>query len=206
MFQAEHGRNRRRPRPTRFTGTLRPMADQPILRGERVVLRPLEERDFARLAEIGEEPEVARWWPRIGEELAATEEGSVRLTVEAGGEIVGMIQFHEETEPDFRHAGIDVFLATKCHGQGLGADAVRTVARHLFEERGHHRVTIDPAAANERAIRCYERVGFRRVGILRRYWRDPAGEWQDGLLLDLLADEPRDQAAAAAGSSRTRTP
>ena len=100
-----------------------------------------------------------------------------------------MIQFHEETTPDFRHAGIDIFLASECHGQGLGADAVRTLARHLFGERGHHRVTIDPAAANERAIRCYERVGFRRVGIMRRYWRDPGGEWQDGLLLDLLAED-----------------
>ena len=66
---------------------------------------------------------------------------------------------------------------------------MRTLARHLFEERGHHRVTIDPAAANDRAIRSYERVGFRRVGVMRRYWRDPAGEWQDGLLLDLLAGE-----------------
>jgi aminoglycoside 6'-N-acetyltransferase len=66
---------------------------------------------------------------------------------------------------------------------------VRTLARHLFEERGHHRVTIDPAAANARAIRSYERVGFRRVGVMRRYWRDPDGEWQDGLLLDLLAGE-----------------
>lgn len=158
-----------------------------------MVLRPLEEHDFGRLVEIGAEPEVARWWPGIThEDLAekvAEEGGSVYLTVEREGRVAGMIQFHEENEPDFRHAGIDVFLATECHGQGLGADAVRTVARHLFDGRGHHRVTIDPAAANERAIRCYERVGFRRVGIMRRYWRDPAGEWQDGLLLDLLPDE-----------------
>jgi aminoglycoside 6'-N-acetyltransferase len=167
---------------------------QTILRGERVLLRPLEERDFARLVEIGSEPEVARWWPDIAvaelaEKAAGEEDDTVALAVEREGRVVGMIQFHEETTPDFRHAGIDIFLATECHGQGLGADAVRTLARHLFEERGHHRVTIDPAAANGRAIRSYERVGFRRVGIMRRYWRDPAGEWQDGLLLDLLAGE-----------------
>jgi aminoglycoside 6'-N-acetyltransferase len=159
------------------------------LRGERVLLRPLEERDYGRLGEIGAEPEVSRWWPGVAEELAAGGDGSVRLAVEAAGEVVGMIQFHEESEPDFRHAGIDVFLSTESHGQGLGADAVRTLARHLFDERGHHRLTIDPAAANERAIRCYERVGFRRVGIMRSYWRDPSGEWQDGLLLELLAGD-----------------
>jgi aminoglycoside 6'-N-acetyltransferase len=61
--------------------------------------------------------------------------------------------------------------------------------RHLIEDRGHHRLTIDPAAQNGRAIRCYEQAGFKRVGRLREYWRDPDGVWRDGLLLDLLAKE-----------------
>ena len=180
--------------PVFQAGSLRGMAGPIVLRGEQVLLRPLDERDFERLVEIGAEPEVARWWPRITHaELAEAVAGhdAVALAVELDGGVAGMIQFHEEDEPDFRHAGMDIFLSTECHGRGLGADAVRTLARHLFEGRGHHRVTIDPAAANERAIRCYERVGFRRVGIMRRYWRDPAGEWQDGLLLDLLAGELR---------------
>ncbi len=57
-------------------------------------------------------------------------------------------------------------------------------------ERGHHRLVIDPDAANTKAIRCYEAVGFRRVGILRSYWWDHVEErWSDGVLLDLLADE-----------------
>ena len=63
------------------------------------------------------------------------------------------------------------------------------MARHLIHDRGHHRLTIDPAAHNERAIRCYEKVGFKRVGIMREYWLDPEGVWRDGLLLDLLARE-----------------
>jgi aminoglycoside 6'-N-acetyltransferase len=167
-----------------------------ILRGERLLLRPLEERDFGRLAEIGAEPEVARWWPDIAvaelaEKAAGEEEGTVALTVEREGRVVGMIQFHEETTPDFRHAGIDIFLASECHGQGLGADAVRTLARHLFGERGHHRVTIDPAAANERAIRSYTGLGFRPVGVLRDYERGADGRWHDGLLMDLLVSELR---------------
>ena len=48
---------------------------------------------------------------------------------------------------------------------------------------------IDPAADNERAIRCYEKAGFRRVGIMREHWLDPDGAWRDGLLMDLLASE-----------------
>ena len=64
------------------------------------------------------------------------------------------------------------------------------MSRFLFE-RGHHRVTIDPSAQNVRAIRSCERAGFRAVGIMRRYERDPDGQWHDGLLMDLLADELR---------------
>jgi aminoglycoside 6'-N-acetyltransferase len=94
-----------------------------------------------------------------------------------------------EPHPEFRYANIDLFLDVRHHGQGLGRDAVRIFARWLCEDRGHHRLTIDPALDNERAIRCYEAAGFRRVGVLRRYWRDPTGEWRDGLLLDLLADK-----------------
>ena len=168
------------------------MSPGPTLHGERVLLRPLEERDFGRLVEIGAEPEVARWWPRIDAELAeklAGDDSSVCLTIEYDGRVAGMIQFHEENEPDFRHAGIDLLLSAAFQGRGLGVDAVRTVARHLIVERGHHRLVIDPAADNGRAVRCYEKVGFKRVGVMREYWRDPEGVWRDGLLLDLLAQE-----------------
>lgn len=91
----------------------------------------------------------------------------------------------------YRHAGIDLFLTTPCQGEGLGTEAIRVLARHLFEERGHHRLTIDPAAENAGAIRAYERVGFRVVGIMRRYERGPDGVWRDGLLMDMLEEEFR---------------
>ena len=74
---------------------------------------------------------------------------------------------------------------------GLGADTVRTLARWLFEARGHHRVTIDPAIVNERAIRAYERVGFRRIGVMLAMPSAAAdGNWHDGLL-DLLPEDLR---------------
>ena len=62
--------------------------------------------------------------------------------------------------------------------------------RLLIDERGHHRITIDPAATNAAAIRAYEKVGFRRVGVMRSYERDADGrDWHDGLLMELLAGE-----------------
>ncbi len=164
-----------------------------LLRGRSVVLRPLRGDDVERVAEIQAEPGVARWWgPPEEAELRRQAEGrdeAKAFAIEREGELVGLIQYHEENEPDFRYAGIDLFLAESAQGSGLGPDAVRTLARYLIHERGHHRLTIDPAADNAAAIRAYEKVGFRAVGVMREYWRSPEGTWRDGLLMDLLARE-----------------
>ena len=113
----------------------------------------------------------------------------MRFVIELAGHIVGTVQFHEENEPDYRHAALDIFLDAEHQGQGLGSDALRTLARYLIEVRGHHRLTIDPAAANEHAIRAYARVGFRPVGLMRDYERGPDGTYHDGMLMDLLAND-----------------
>jgi len=162
-----------------------------LLRGRNIVLRPLRADDVERVAGIQAGPGVARWWgPPNEAELRRQAEGSDEakaLAIEREGELVDLIQYHEENEPDFRHAGIDVFLTERAQGHGLGTDAVRTLARYLIDERGHHRLTIDPAADNAAAVRTYEKVGFRTVGVMRKYWRSPDGTWRDGLLMDLLA-------------------
>ncbi len=74
--------------------------------------------------------------------------------------------------------------------QGLGTDAVHVLASHLVHSRRHHRLIIDPLADNFAAIRCYEKVGFRPVGILRQYQYDfTARRWRDELLMELLAED-----------------
>ena len=167
--------------------------DAPILHGEHVVLRKMTEPDVARVGEIRALPEVARWFIARTDEYLATKLARDDLAcwvIELEGGAIGFVQAYEHTSPEYRHAGLDLFLDPAFHGRGLGQDTVRTVARYLLEERGHHRLVIDPDAANTRAIHCYEAVGFRRVGVLRSYWWDHLEErWSDGLLLDLLADE-----------------
>lgn len=167
----------------------------PTLRGERVVLRPVRPTDRDRLRGILAEPSVARWWgpPHPGVEVVddwlAADPDTTVWVIEVEGAVAGSIQASEEAEPDYRHAGLDLFLATAYQDGGLGTDAIRTVARHLLGPGGHRRLTIDPSAANERAIRAYARVGFRPVGIMRAYERGPDGSFHDGLLMDLLRDE-----------------
>jgi aminoglycoside 6'-N-acetyltransferase len=158
-----------------------------------LILRPLAESDVAELRRIHELAEVMRWWDVPEDGFPLTDESdSTRFTIEVDGVIAGMIQFYEESEPKYRHANIDVFLDPALHGRGIGTEAVRRVVRLLIDERGHHRITIDPAADNAAAIRAYEKAGFNRVGVMRQYERDTGGEgWHDGLLMELLAsDEP----------------
>ncbi len=167
------------------------------LRGRRVVLRPTTDADAPALAAILATLEVARWWPafdlaRVEAELTGHDEDVDVYAILLDGRIIGAIQSQEEQDLEFRHAGIDLFLDPAHHGEGLGPDAIRTLARFLIGERGHHRLTIDPSAANEQAIRAYEKVGFRKVGVLRRYQHFPDETWQDGLLMEMLAEEMRD--------------
>jgi aminoglycoside 6'-N-acetyltransferase len=163
------------------------------LRGPRVTLRPIGAADRTRLREILAEPDVSRWFGAGGpdasvDELYEREPGS-SLVIVAEGLTIGWIGFAEEPDPDYRHAGIDLFLATSYQGQGLGSEALRLIVEHLVRDRGHHRLTIDPAAANERAIATYRKAGFRPVGVMRRYERGADGTWHDGLLMDLVTEE-----------------
>lgn len=156
---------------------------------DHVRLRPLVSDDAAELTRIHRTEEVRRWWASPDESFPWDEPDATRWTIEVDGAVVGLIQFWEETEPRYRHATIDMFLDPALHGRGLGTEALRRTVRHLVEDRGHHRITIDPAAGNAAAIRSYEKAGFRTVGVMRAYERDADGEaWHDGLLMELVVE------------------
>jgi aminoglycoside 6'-N-acetyltransferase len=115
-----------------------------VLRGAHVMLRPATAADIPELAKIRATPEVLRWW-RGGDDLAAAvaedlaEEGTETFVVEHAGRVAGAIQWHAEDEPDYRHAGIDIYLDPALHGRGIGTDAVLTLARHLIADRPRRR-------------------------------------------------------------------
>lgn len=164
-----------------------------MLHGRLVTLRDATADDVERLVAIRTTPAVRERWGHGDADTEVREHiedpDLHYLAVVADGRVVGAIQWSEEDDPMYRHAGIDLFLDPAVHGRGLGTDAVRTLCTHLVDDLGHHRLVIDPAADNEPAIRCYARVGFRPVGLMRRYEQGPDGTFHDGLLMDLLADE-----------------
>jgi len=159
------------------------------LRGNIVTLRPLRFDDAARLREIHAEPAVAAWWGSMEDEFPFDEPESTRFTIWFDDRVAGLVQYWEEDEPDYRHAGIDLFIATEFHGRGLGTDTVRTTVRHLVESRRHHRITIDPSVDNVAAVRAYEKAGFRRIGVMELAERAPDGRWRNALFMEQVFPE-----------------
>jgi aminoglycoside 6'-N-acetyltransferase len=131
-----------------------------LVRGRLTTLRPADAGDVDRLVAWHADPEVARYWD---DETFTRVEMAERLSrpdvqgwiVEEGVKPVGYLQVHAE--------GIDMFLIPSARGRGLGPDAARAMARHLVDERGWSRVTVDPYAWNESAVRAWQRAGFVEV-------------------------------------------
>jgi aminoglycoside 6'-N-acetyltransferase len=131
-----------------------------LVRGRLTALRPAGAEDVDRLVAWHADPEVSRYWDDETFTRAEMEERLAREDVEAWiveekGQPVGYLQVH----PD----GLDMFLIPEERGRGLGPDAARAIAEHLRRERGRDRVTVDPYAWNDGAVRAWVRAGFVEV-------------------------------------------
>src|SRR3954454_24250948 len=127
----------------------------PELRDARMLIRPGRPDDADALRALVEEPSVRRWWTRNEDMDDEVEWLARQHVIEIDGEFAGWLGVGVEDEPDYRHAGLDIALTTARQDPGHGREALRLAIRHLIDVEGHHRLTIDPAAANARAIRTY---------------------------------------------------
>ncbi|MGE5529242.1 MAG: GNAT family N-acetyltransferase [Patescibacteria group bacterium] len=96
-----------------------------------------------------------------------------------------------------REAEFRIRIGEKTYwNNGYGTAAVRKLLGLALTELGLHRIYLRVYRFNRRAIRCYEKCGFRKRGLLRRTGRHAAG-WKDIILMTILIDAARE---AAAGS------
>jgi aminoglycoside 6'-N-acetyltransferase len=166
----------------------------PALQDGNVTLRSLEDGDAEELAIVVARAGVVEWWgpaddPERTRDDMRNEGNAFAIVVDDA--LAGWLGFSEEGTPGYRHAALDIILAPEFQDHGYGRRALALAARWLISERGHHRLTIDPAAHNHRAIRTYSIVGFRPVGVMRQYELGVDGRWHDNLLMDMLAGELR---------------
>lgn len=131
-----------------------------LVHGRLTTLRPAGRGDVDRLVAWHADPEVSHFWDGETFSRAQMEERLARGDVEAwivqeAEEPVGYLQVHAE--------GLDMFLIPAARGRGLGPDAARAMARHLVDERSWTRVSVDPYAWNDGAVRAWGRAGFVEV-------------------------------------------
>jgi aminoglycoside 6'-N-acetyltransferase len=160
-----------------------------------LTLREFRAEDEGALQGVLEEPEVKRWWPVPD---MVREHGWV---IEIDGRPAGWLEYREEPYAWYPSVAFDIFLSSRLHGRGYGRRALQLGLSH-FTARGHHRFTLDPNAENERAIRSYESLGFERVGVMRAYERNPAGGFNDALLMELIVPEALERDALAPEGER----
>jgi aminoglycoside 6'-N-acetyltransferase len=190
---------------------VRPGDHEPIAGPHAVSLRPVADSDIDDLFRWLHEREVVQWWGEPPADLDTCREENVgpdddaptwRFIIEERGRPVGMIQYWHEyyDEHYWFSAGIDIFIGEPAaRNRGVGTEAVRTMLAYLFEVKQLHRVTIDPQTDNARAIRAYEKAGFRRDGVLRHNDR-MHGRYVDTQMLSILEDEwPEAKAGWLAG-------
>jgi aminoglycoside 6'-N-acetyltransferase len=163
------------------------------LQTPRTVLRPVTPADGDVLRAIRQSPAVSRWWHPTDpawpvSDKDAEDEAETRWAVDLDGVVKGLIQLYEWPDDDYRNASIDVFLDASVHGKGIGREIVSAVMVYAIDVRKHHRITIDPATENTKAIACYTACGFRAVGVQRQYERNTDGSgWHDGLFMEWVA-------------------
>lgn len=120
------------------------------------------------------------------------------LLLDPAGRVIGESVLNEiDWEARNANFRIAIFRPEYC-GQGTGSWAVRTTRDFAFETLKLHRLELDVFSFNPRAIRAYEKAGFRREGVRRDAVRDGDG-YGDDILMAILEDEWREVKAREAG-------
>ncbi|OUE22558.1 putative ribosomal N-acetyltransferase YdaF [Clavibacter michiganensis] len=105
------------------------------------------------------------------------------------GSVAGRITLSSIVRGAFESCAMGYWLAADRTGSGLATGAVRAAVALAFDELGLHRVEAGTLPHNAASQAVLARAGFTRYGLAPRYLRI-AGEWQDHVLFQRLADDP----------------
>jgi len=179
-----------------------PVPDRPLLRGERVWLRPMEERDLPAYVAGVNDTEVggfagyrvpisleqaAAWHARHADQTRSGAAYFFTVCELGNDRFIGTVWFKEIDTLD-GSTELGIFMDRDHIGSGWGTDAHRAILSFGFRTLGLERVWLAVQASNARAIASYEKVGYRREGTLRRSFR-VNGVLGDSVLMAILRDE-----------------
>jgi RimJ/RimL family protein N-acetyltransferase len=173
----------------------------PTIEGRLVVLRRHRPDDMAALVRWYSDPEVGRLTryqvePMTGPEierffksrLLSPDALAYAIEEQAGGRLVGFTTF-SALDPDNGSVLFHITIGERdAWGQGLGTEATELMLEHAFERLGLHRVGLSVFDFNQRAMRAYEKAGFREEGRSREaILRD--GRYFDEVQMGILREE-----------------
>lgn len=171
----------------------------PVLRTERLMLRPLAASDAPALYAVFSDPAVVRYWSAeswtdissadaaIARALEAyRDETELRFAIELAGtcELIGTVALHHFFNQNKR-CEIGYALGSRHWGQGYASEALHAALDHGFREVGLNRVEADIDPRNEASARLLEKLGFRREGFMPQRWL-VHGEYADTAFYGLL--------------------
>jgi len=163
-----------------------------------VRLRPITEADLPNYVRWFNDPEVTdflmrepgmtleqerEWFQRI----SSPDYLSLILAIEVNRRHIGGTGLHMHDDGFSANFGIHIGEKS-CWRKGYGTAATREMLRIGFEERDLHRIQLEAWAANPRAIRCYEKCGFRHEALRRHAWRK-GDQWRDVVLMAILREQ-----------------
>ena len=172
-----------------------------ILEGAKTRLRPVREDDLPQLTAWANDAAVRYWLHHSDREDATIDDArdvymppaddasrlSMAIEREAGA-LIGIIRLIG-IDSTHRRAELAIVIGDRtAWGHGYGTDAMRVLLRHAFEDIGLRRVDLITDVDNERGIRSYEKCGFVREGVRRKY-RLRQGEPLDVIAMSILSEE-----------------
>lgn len=170
-------------------------------------VREIEEKDAEPLAKWLSDSEVLRYYegrdnPFNMEKVNATffhrENGTNRCMVEWNKVPIGYIQYYV-VDAEYRSKygyedfvgnlfGMDQFIGeTEFWNRGIGTALVLSMSEYLITSKNADAIVMDPQAWNGRAIRCYEKCGFKKIRLLPKH-EYHEGEYRDCWLIEYKAD------------------
>ena len=136
----------------------------------RLKFRPLTSDDFPLLLAWLSKEHVKQWWDagedtleKVARNYGEVEEGLERFILveaeESGEKPLGYFQHYRVPDGSI---GIDQFIGEEDYiNRGVGTKAIRMFVKVIMHEHKPSRIILDPSPGNQRAIRCYEKIGFR---------------------------------------------
>jgi len=175
------------------------MAHYKRVAGDRIYLSPISLEDIDVFMNWVNDPEMAYFTMFHSRIISLLNEKETVESLAKGGntfsivtqeenKVIGNCSFFRINESD-RTAEIGIIIGEKDYwGKGYGSDALRLLLKFGFENRNYNNICLHVYSFNERAIACYEKVGFKKQGICREALIRGNKKY-DLVYMDILADE-----------------